>query len=117
MSTDDIRAEIEASRRAIQRDYAALRSELDFVTKAKHSVANHPLPWLGASALVGWILSGRKHSKPRKLKTGEVAEPVKKFTFLGILLALAKLVFPLIQPHLTSFAMGKLSGLAGKSRR
>lgn len=117
MSINDIRAEIEASRRAIRRDYSALRGELDFVAKAKHSIASHPLPWLGGSALAGWILSGRKRPGGRRLKPGEAAQPAKRFTILGILLALAKWVFPLIRPQLTSFALGKLGSLAGKQHR
>jgi len=117
MSADDIRREIDLSRRAIQRDYASLRAELDFVAKTKRAVVEHPLPWLGGSALIGWVLSGRKRRKARKLKRGEVAEPVKKFTMLGVLFTVAKLVFPLIQPQLTNFALGKLTSVAGKLQR
>lgn len=117
MSADDIRREIEASRRAIQRDYTSLRAELDFVTKAKHSVANHPIPWLGSSALLGWLLSGRK-KKPKMIKgKNGRPEPSRKFTLLGILLGVVRLVFPLIRPQLTDFALGKFSDYAGKSRR
>jgi hypothetical protein len=116
-SIDDIRAEIEASRHAMQRDYSALRAELNFVAKTKNSVASNPLPWLGGSALIGWVLSGRKRRKARKLKAGQVAEPVKRFTILGVLFALVRLFFPILQPHLTSFAVGKLTDYVGQSRK
>jgi hypothetical protein len=117
MSADDIRREIDLSRRAIQRDYASLRAELDFVAKTKRAVVEHPLPWLGGSALIGWVLSGRKRRKARKLKRGEVAEPVKRFTLFGILLTVARLIFPLVQPQLTNFAIGRLTTVAEKFRR
>jgi hypothetical protein len=117
MSVDDIRSELEASRRAIRRDYHSLRAEFDFVAKTKRAVVEHPLPWLGGSALVGWIMSGRKRRKARKLKAGEVAEPVKKLTLLSILVAAVRLLFPIVQPFLTNFAIGKVTDLAGKYRR
>jgi pilus assembly protein TadC len=117
MNADDIRSDLEASRRAIRRDYRALRAELDFVARTKRAVVDHPLPWLGGSALVGWILSGRKRRKARRLKPGEVPEPVKKFGLLGILVAVVRLIFPIAQPYLTNFAVGKLSNFAAKYRR
>lgn len=100
----------------MRRDYAALRHELDFVSRTKRAVIEHPVPWLGGSALVGWILSGRRR-KARRLKAGQVAEPVKKATLLGVLFGIAKMIFPLVQPYLASFAAGKISDFAAKRRR
>ena len=117
MKADELRQQLESSRRAIQRDYAALRSELDIVAKAKRSVVSHPLPWLGGSALVGWVLSGRKRLKVKKTKAGEVIEPAKKLTLLSILLAVARLLLPILRPVVTDFAVGKLASFTGKSRR
>ena len=118
MSADDIRREIDASRRAIQRDYAGLRAELDFAAKAKRSVRERPLPWLGGAAFVGYLLSGRRKRKAaRKDKDGKKVETARSFTLLGILLSVARLVFPLVRPQLTQLALGKLSGLAAKYSR
>jgi len=116
MTADDLRSELEASRRAIQRDYAGLRAELDFVARTKRAVVENPVPWLGGSALVGWILSGRRRRKARKLKADGV-ETSRKFTLLGILFSIVKLAFPLMQPWLTNLAAGKISDFAGKYRR
>jgi hypothetical protein len=114
MTSDDIRREIDASRRALQQDYAALRAELDFATKAKRAVVANPLPWLGGAAFLGYILSGRKQAKPPKRRRGEpeAVAPARKLTFLGVLFALARLLFPMARPALTAFAVRKLSGFA-----
>jgi hypothetical protein len=116
MNIDDLRREIDASRRAIRHDYASLRTELDFATKAKKAVTERPLPWLGGAALFGYLLSGRRKRKALKSKTGK-PETARRFTLLGLLLGAARLIFPLVRPQLTSFALGKLAGYAGKSPR
>ncbi|MGH8046419.1 MAG: hypothetical protein ACREKL_04165 [Chthoniobacterales bacterium] len=116
MNADDIRQELAASRRAIQHDYASLRAELDFVAKTKRAVVDHPLPWLGGSALVGWILSGRRKRKARKLKAGATAESVKGITLFGTLFALLRLIFPLARPWLAKLAADKLTDFATRRR-
>jgi hypothetical protein len=116
MTSDDLRREIDASRRAMQQDYAALRAELDFATKAKRAVVANPLPWLGGAAFLGYFLSGRKKAKPPKHRRGEpeIAAPARKLTLLGVLLAAARVLFPLARPALTAFAVRKLSGFANR---
>jgi hypothetical protein len=120
MTADDLRAELEATRRAIQRDYAGLRGELDVVAKAKRSIVENPMPWLGGSALVGWVLSGRKRRKARKLERGAVARKAGGITALGLLFSAARFAFPLVQPlvqpYLARIAAEKLGQFA-KSRR
>lgn len=119
MSIDDIRLEIDASRRAIRHDYAALRAELDFVAKTKRAVVERPLPWLGGAAALGFLFSGRRRRQARKLKSGKpgASESAKRFTILGALFAAARLIFPLVRPQLTAFAARKLTGFAGKFPR
>lgn len=116
MTSDDLRREIDASRRAVQQDYAALRAELDFATKTKRAVVANPLPWLGGAAFLGYILSGRKQPKPPKHRRGEpeAARPARKLGVLGVLLTAARLLFPLARPALTAFAVRKLSGFANR---
>lgn len=113
MTSDDYRRELAASRISVRGDYAALRRELDFATKAKRAVASRPLPWLGGAAVLGFLLSGRKRAKtaPRKKGATEaIAAPAKKAGFLGLALAVARIVFPLIQPALTAFLTRQLGG-------
>lgn len=116
MTADDLRREIAASRRAIQTDYAALRQELDFATKAKRAVVEHPARWLGGAALVGYFLAGRKKQKAAKARRGgkDVAEPAKKLTIIGVALTAGRLLFPVLRPALTSFALRKLSAYTGR---
>ncbi len=118
MSIDDLRLEIDASRRAIRQDFTSLREELDFAAKAKRAVAERPLPWLGGAAFLGFLLSGRRRQKAKR-KGGKpgAEEPVKRFTMLGVLLAALRLIFPLVQPQLSAFAARKLTGLVGKFPR
>ena len=119
MSIDDIRRDIDSSRRAIRHDFAALRGELDFAAKAKRAVAKRPLPWLGGAVFLGFLLSGRRKQKTRRLKGGkpDVSEPVKRFTILGVLFTAIRFIFPLVRPQITAFALEKLAGVAGKSGR
>lgn len=112
MTADEIRQEIAASRTALRRDFRGLRDELDFAAKARRSVVQNPVAWLGGAALFGYLLSGRKKSKVRGRGKIPAGEPVKKLTVLGGLLAAARLLFPLARPALTSFATRKLIDFA-----
>jgi len=117
---DDIRLEIDASRRAIRTDYAALRGELDFAAKAKRVIAKRPLPWLGGAAFLGFLLSGRKKVKVYETKGGKGKPTVKSskgITVLSVLLGAARLIFPLVRPQLTALALSKLTDLSGKFSR
>ncbi len=114
MTIDDIRLEIDASRRAIRNDYSALRAELDFAAKTKRAVVEHPLPWLGGAAFLGFLLSGRRRRKERKRKGEKSARGI---TIFGVLLTIVRLIFPFVQPHLTTFATHKLANLAGRFQR
>lgn len=117
MTADDIRLEIASSRRAIQADCAALRQELDFATKTKRAIIKHPLQWLGGAAFIGYILSGRKKSRESRRKNrggSEFAAPAKRLTLLGVILAAARVLFPLARPALTAFAVRKISSFAGR---
>jgi hypothetical protein len=112
MSADDIRHEIDASRRAIQGDYVTLRSELDFVSKTKRAVVERPLPWLGGAAILGYIFSGRRRKKKKTRKNEP--EPAKQLTILGILLGLFRFLLPIARPLATEFATRKLTEFAAR---
>jgi hypothetical protein len=114
ISADDLRQEIAASRLAIKGDVTTLRAELDFVTKAKRSVVERPLPWLGGAALVGYILSGRRRKKAARHAKGKPEETARRFTLLGLLLGTARMLFPLARPLVTEFATRKLTEFAAR---
>ena len=116
MTSDELRREIAASRHAIQQDYSALCGELDFATKTKRAVVEHPMRWLGGAAFIGYLLSGRKKDKPVKRKSRgreeAIVEPAKKLSLLGVLFAALRLGLPFARPALTAFATRKLADFA-----
>lgn len=121
MSIEKIRQDLEKSRASIGTDYAALRAELDYVAKAKKSVKEYPASWLGGAAVAGFIgarIFKRKRSKPKRVKRvaqNEVAESAKKITFLSVVLAIFRLIMPMLKPALVSYA-GKRIGAFASSR-
>lgn len=133
MTADDLRRDLEASRRQMRGDYAALRrevhQELDFAGKTKQAVRSHPLPWLGGAAFLGYLLSPRKKrekvvrpSLPGSQQqmvdaTKKAQEPVKKLTLLSIVVTIARMLFPLVRPALTQFAIRQAGTLADRFRR
>jgi hypothetical protein len=114
---EEFRRELEASRVAIRGDYSALRRELDFVGKARRSVASKPLPWLGGAAAIGWLFAGRRKArKARRQKTAgaEAVESAKQVTILGVLIAALRMLFPVVQPLLTAYASRKVGEFAAR---
>jgi len=119
MTAEEIRLQIDASRRAIQADYASLRAEMDVAAKAKRAIMQHPLPWLGGAAMLGFLFSGRRREKVRKLKVkggGEV-KTVEKFTFFGALLAMFRVLLPLARPAIQAIATQKITEFASRRVR
>lgn len=116
---DDLRREIDASRRAIQADYGSLCAELDFGAKARRAVTRHPLPWLGGAALFGYVLSGRRKAREPRRRRGEpdLAAPAKKLSLLGLLIPLVRLAYPFLQPALMAFATRQLGAVAARFTR
>ncbi len=96
MKIDDLRLELDATRRTIRSDYSALRHELDFAGKAKRAVAEHPFPWLGGAAILGFLFSGRRRRKEPRRKGGKpgAAESAKRFSLLGLFVDCGSIHFP-----------------------
>jgi hypothetical protein len=119
MTTEEIRLQIDASRRAIQADYASLRAEMDVAAKTKRAIVENPLPWLGGAAMLGFLFSGRRKEKVRKIKVkggGEV-KTVEKFTFFGALLAMLRFLLPLARPTIQAIATQKITEFASRRMR
>ncbi len=117
---DDIRRQLAASRSSLLVDCKQLQADLDFVGKTRRSIVAKPIPWLSGAALTGWFLAGRKKArkkaKIRRRKREEEVEAVKrKLPILGVLLALFKILLPVLRPMATAYATKRLAGLV-KSR-
>ncbi len=115
----EILKEIEASRRAIGRDYASLRQDLNFKSRTQESIKTRPLAWLGGAAGLGWLLAGRKKKRLPKASTGKTAAavenaPVKSLGILGVLLAAFRILLPILRPAATAYAAKKFADLAGR---
>lgn len=118
MNKDELLAEIEKSRRAIGRDFAASKQELNFSHKAKVQFLKNPFPWLGGAAVLGWLVAGpRTRTKVVKVpfKKGNDV-PLKKEAgaagIVGILLALLRFAVPLLKPAITAYAAKQFAGIA-----
>lgn len=117
MSIEDFRRELELSRAAISRDYASLRSELDFVAKAKRGVAKKPLPWLGGAAALGYLLAGRRRKRKERRKkarqqASDATESAARITVLGVLIATFRFLLPVLKPMISSYAAKRLGAFA-----
>ncbi|MFY8268252.1 MAG: hypothetical protein ACOVLK_02535 [Terrimicrobiaceae bacterium] len=117
--------EIRSSRAAIARDASAIGEELNVVTKVRRSILARPLAWLGSAAALGYILSGPKTRTPKKtppLKSGarvEKPEPVRagRAGFFSMLLALVKVLLPIVRPALSAYAAQRLGEVAARVGR
>jgi len=124
-SKQEILEELRRSRVAIARDTASIAEELNLVSKIRRSVTTRPLAWLGSAAALGYILAGPKTRKAPKTipaKKGaksEKSEPVHtgRQGFFGILLNLAKFLFPLFRPALSAYAAQRLGELSSRIPR
>jgi len=120
MTKSQIIAEIDASRRAIARDFSALREELDFVEKSKQSVRKHSFAWLGGAALVGYVLSGRRKKAANKLADPKASTPDKTspgaFGWGAFLLAAFKIALPFLRPIFSAYAAKRLGAFLSETR-
>ena len=124
---EKILREVSASRIAVGRDFSSLRSELDYVSKARSSVKKHPFHWLGGAALAGFLFSGR-----RKRYT---TTPKRRFWFFGkrinkedaaiatvasgsgkgstgSWIGLIKILLPILRPAFSAYAAKRLTDFA-----
>lgn len=127
MTKEQLATELELTRRAIARDTAGLRYELDVLGKLKQSVRNHPLAWLGSASALGYIFAGPKTRTRKVVKfvrdprlEGKV-ETKKSGGRLGTLLGLAftigKVALPLAKPAITAYAAKRFGDLAQRVAR
>ena len=127
MTKEQILAELARSRTAMARDSAALRQELDFQAKFNRVVRRNPLAWFGGAAALGWMLAGPKtRTRTRTLvqpaKPGEKPpraeeKVVARTGFVALLMGLARFLFPLLRPVISTYATKILAEAAGKMAR
>lgn len=118
-------AELARTRQAMTRDCAGIKRELDYKAKLEAAVRRKPFAWFGGAAIVGWMLAGPKtRTKHRtitkyvpqgeKVPKAQVAKSAGRFGFLGIILTVIRLAFPLVKPALSNYALRRLSEMAEK---
>lgn len=106
--------EVRRSRAAIARDFENLRSELDLPGKLRAGYQKRPALWLGAAAALGWVLAGRKRRRTARTSRMAASSPERSPHHAGVgvfLIALAKLLLPLLKPLLTAYTAKKLARL------
>lgn len=118
--------ELRRSRLAIVRDVDAVASEFDIAAKLKKSVRTRPLAWLGSAAALGYILAGPKSRRSastggKSKKDKAVAEPAPARGGWGAifssLLAIFKILLPILRPALSAYAAQRLGEFASKTTR
>lgn len=127
MTKEQLAAELELTRRAIARDAAGLRAELDIVEKLKHSVRSHPFAWLGSAGALGYIFAGPKTRTRRVVKfvrdpkldgkTESKKEAGRLATLLGIAFTVGKVALPFVKPAITAYAAKRLGDIAQRVGR
>lgn len=121
MIPQELLKEVQASRLAIERDIAAFKYRVDIPSRAKDSIRNKPLQWLGGAAAFGFFVSVLR---PRRRRTQTLAksragadvivDEKKSWTLIGVLIALIKALMPLARPALTAFAAKRFTEMASK---
>lgn len=105
------------------RDFSTVRSELDVAAKLRQSVKSRPFAWLGSAAALGYIIAGPKRRTrivtktvhDRKSKEKPVKPEIRESRSLfGTLLALFKIVSPLVRPALSAYAARRFGDFAEK---
>jgi hypothetical protein len=122
MTKEEIMAELGASRAAIVQGCAAVRAELDFKTKLNNLVRRKPYAWLSGAAALGWFLAGPKTNsrvvtkivKPNGTPTVTREKKRHRAGFIALLVALIRLVIPVIRPALSAYAGRRLADMAAK---
>lgn len=110
-------AEVERSRAAIARDFAAVRREADLGAMALNHFRRHPVAWLGAALMTGWGIAGPKIRTRTKVVPGAREKGTrKKGGPLGLALKFAKFSMPVLKPALKAIVAKRLAGIAAKAR-
>jgi hypothetical protein len=117
-ATDELKAEIAASRERLARDLRGLRYELDFPRKIKKSFREQTAVWITAVVVVGTLLiflPARKKKIYVDAKTGD--ERKKKMLEAGFALGALKIAATLLKPTVTGFLKSKIENYMRESRR
>ncbi len=121
MTRAEILLELEASRRAISRDYHGVREAANVPKRLKSTFKKHPVPWLGGAAAIGWLLSGRGRKQKKVMVERQVdadgnvvKEKAKKLGIFTILLSILRVVIPVVKPAVLAFTAKKFADVAGK---
>ena len=117
-TTDELKAEITASRERLGRDLRGLRYELDFPRKIKKSFQQQTVAWITAVAVVGILLiylPARKKKIYIDPKTGD--ERKKKMLEAGFALGALRIAATLLKPTITGFLKNKIDRYMRESRR
>ncbi len=121
MTRAEILLELEASRRAISRDYHGVCNAANIPARVKKGFKRHPIPWLGGAAIVGWVLAGRGRKQKKVMVERQVdadgnvvKEKAKKLGLFTILLTILRIAMPVLKPAFTALAAKKFADLAGK---
>jgi len=122
MNREAYLAELDLSRRAIQRDLAVVKADLDFPGKIRESLRTQPVVWLVGAGALGLVIAFRPRRRAVGVrlvqKTGAV-EGAKSGAVgaaaLTILVAVIKAAMPALQPVILSGA-SKLVALFSKKK-
>jgi len=118
-SREDILKELHASRGAIIRDMDAVGYRLNVKKQFQDSFQTKPLPWLLGAMAVGVFLVRPRKKSGASVKVVAVAERQqtkkkkdRQETFWTFLIALLKILVPVLKPALSAYAAKRLAGLA-----
>jgi len=122
MTKEEILAELSTSRTAIAREYAAVRTELDYKSKLNNLVRRRPYAWLGGAAALGWFLAGPKTKTrvvTKVVKQNGTAKVVKekkgaRAGLIALLVGVIRFAFPLLKPALSAYAGRFFANMATK---
>ncbi|CAN5339602.1 hypothetical protein BH09VER1_BH09VER1_27330 [soil metagenome] len=120
---EQILLDLANSRRAMSRDYRAVRHELDYKAKLESSIKLRPFAWFGGAAALGWLLAGPKTKTQtrtitkytrgdEKLPKPKETKAVGRIGFFSILLTVIRLAFPLLKPALSGYALRRIGEFA-----
>lgn len=125
---EQILLDLANSRKAMARDYVAVRHELDYKAKLEAAIKRRPFAWFGGAAAVGWWLAGPKtKTKTRtitkyvrgdeKLPKTKETKTASRIGFWSVLITIARLAFPLLKPALSNYALQRIGEYVQKQGR
>jgi uncharacterized membrane protein len=119
-SEAELRREIALSREAVARDLGGMTYELNFPLKVKKSFQRNTVYWVGGALALGLLLALLR-ARPQKIYLSaagkKVKNPNKKLFDAGLVLGLAKLASPLIQPVIMGYFAKKMTKKVEQQRR